>query len=226
MIIGREKEKEILRRLFQSKKSEFLALYGRRRVGKTFLITEFFKDKGIFFEVTGLPNATTDEDLMNFHREFCALFKKENKEEPPKDWSEAFYRLQMMLKEFSKTSKIIIFFDEMPWLASNRSNFLSALDYFWNRHASRMGNILLIVCGSAASWMIHNVIHNKGGLYGRLSAQIRLLPFKLAEVELFLKQENIDLSRKQICELYLVTGGVPKYLSHLPRGNSAAQLME
>jgi hypothetical protein len=225
MIIGREKEQETLRRLYTSKRSEFLALYGRRRIGKTFLITEYFKNKGIFFEVTGLPEATPEEDLVNFHREFCALFKKENTEVPPADWSEAFYRLQNMLETFPKSSKIVIFFDEMPWLANKRSNFLSALDYFWNRHASRMNNILLIVCGSAASWMIHNVINNKGGLHGRLSAQIRLLPFKLSELEEFLKHERIELTRKQICELYMVTGGVPKYLSHLPRGNSAAQLI-
>ena len=225
MIIGREEEKKILQTLYTSKKAEFLAVYGRRRIGKTYLITEYFKDKGIFFDVTGAPDASLSEQLINFHREYCALFKKEDSELPPKDWSEAFYRLQITLKEYSCASKIIIFFDEMPRLAHKGSRFLTAMDYFWNRHASRMSNVLLIVCGSAASWMIHNIINNKGGLYGRLSAHIRLKPFKLAEVEKYLYSQQVDLNRKQICQLYMVTGGVPKYLSHLRRGNSAAQLI-
>lgn len=225
MIIGREEEQRILEKLYNSKKAEFLAVYGRRRIGKTYLITEYFKDKGIFFEMTGSPNATLSEHLLNFHREFCALFKKEDNQLPPKNWSEAFHRLEGILKEYANTSKIILFFDEMPWLAHKRSKFLAALDYFWNRHASRMPNVLLIVCGSAASWMIHTIINSKGGLYGRLSAYIRLLPFRLAEVEQYLHAQHIDLDRKQICELYMVTGGVPKYLSHLQRGNSARQLI-
>ncbi len=224
MIIGREEEKKILQRLYASTRAEFLAVYGRRRIGKTYLITEFFKDKGIFFEITGFPKATRAEQLLNFHREFCALFKKEDGGVPPKDWSEAFHRLQLVLKDYGAT-KIILFFDEMPWLAHKGSNFLGALDYFWNRHASRMPNVFLVVCGSAASWMIHHVLNSKGGLYGRLSAHIRLRPFKLAEVEKYLHAQHIDLNRKQICELYMVAGGVPKYLSHLERGNSAAQLI-
>ena len=226
MIIGRETELKILRKLYTSKKAEFLAVYGRRRIGKTYLITEYFKDKGIFFEVTGSPNASSSEHLLNFHREFCALFKKEDTQAQPKDWSEAFFRLQNILKEYSHVPKITIFFDEMPWLSGKGSKFLSALDYFWNRHASRMPNVLLIVCGSAASWMIHNVIHNKGGLYGRLSAKMNLRPFQLKEVEEYLQAQNIQLSRKQICQLYMVTGGVPKYLSLLERGNSATQLIQ
>ena len=196
-----------------------MAVYGRRRIGKTYLITEYFKDKGIFFEITGSPQASTSEHLLNFHREFCALFKKEDSEMPPKDWAEAFYRLQKILEEYRSASKIILFFDEMPWLATK---FLAALDYFWNRHASRMPNVLLIVCGSSASWMIHHVIDSKGGLEGR---QIQLMPFKLFEVEKYLQAQSIDLNRRQICELYMVTGGVTKYLSHLQRGNSAAQLI-
>ena len=225
MIIGRTNEKLILQKLYTSKNAEFLAIYGRRRIGKTYLVSQFFKDKGIYLEITGSPNATTAEQLLNFHREFTALFKREDDQSPPQDWSEAFYRLQQTLVGYSSAEKIILFFDEMPWLCEKDSTFLSALDYFWNRHASRMPNVLLIVCGSAASWMIHHVINNKGGLYGRLSAQIGLKPFTLSEVEQYLQSQSIALSRKQICELYMVTGGVPKYLAHLPRGSSSAQLI-
>ena len=225
MIIGRTNEKLILLKLYTSKNAEFIAIYGRRRIGKTYLVSQFFKDKGIYLEITGSPNVTTAEQLLNFHREFTALFKREDDQSPPKDWSEAFYRLQQTLDEYSSAEKIILFFDEMPWLCEKDSTFLSALDYFWNRHASRMPNVLLIVCGSAASWMIHHIINNKGGLYGRLSAQIGLKPFTLSEVEQYLQAQGITLNRKQICELYMVTGGVPKYLAHLPRGNSSAQLI-
>ncbi len=220
-LIGREAEIEVLDRLFQSENAEFLAIYGRRRVGKTFLVTQHFKDRGIFFEITGAPNATTKEQLLNFHDEFCALFKREKK--PPKTWAEAFGRLRDAIKEISPSKKVILFFDELPWLASTRSRFLQALDYNWNRHFSRMPNVLLIVCGSSAFWMVSQIINNKGGLYGRLSAHLRISPFSLSTTEKYLQSRGIQLPQAQICEIYMITGGVPKYLSYLEPGQSAAQ---
>src|SRR5476651_86287 len=166
-IIGRQEEIKLLEKLYLSKQAEFLAIYGRRRIGKTFLVTEYFRDKGIFFEITGSAMATTKEQLLRFHHEFCGLFKRTGKLKPPKNWQEAFYRLKDAISEIQSTQKIVLFFDELPWLASPKSKFLSALDYFWNRHLSRMPNVLLIVSGSSASWMIHQVLNNKGGLYGR-----------------------------------------------------------
>ncbi len=225
-IIGREEEIELLDRLYSSKQAEFLAVYGRRRIGKTFLITEFFEGKGVFFEITGSATATTREQLLRFHRELCGLFKKEKKSKPPKNWEEAFVQLKKELDQLKVKQKIVLFFDELPWLASPNSKFLSALDYFWNRHLSRMDNILLIVSGSSASWMIHQVLNDKGGLYGRLSAHLRLRPFNLHEVEQFLISKGIQLSRKQICEIYMITGGVPKYLSYLKPGYSFAQQIQ
>lgn len=225
-IIGRVEEQELLQKLYDSKQAEFLAVYGRRRIGKTFLITEFFQDKGIFFEMTGSATASTKEQLLRFHHEFCGLFKKEKKLKAPKNWEEAFFRLNEALSEVQSAQKIVLFFDEVPWLASPKSQFLSALDYYWNRHFSRMPNILLIVSGSSAAWMIHHVLNDKGGLYGRLSAHLRLRPFSLQEVEQFLRMKGIHLPRKQICEIYMVTGGVPKYLSFLKAGTSAAQCIQ
>jgi uncharacterized protein len=222
-ILGREEEIKLLERLYQSETAEFLAIYGRRRVGKTYLITEFFRDKGIFFEVTGSATSTTKEQLLRFHHEFCGLFKKEGKLKPPKNWQEAFFRLKDALVELKDHRKIVLFFDELPWLASPKSGFLSALDYGWNRHFSRMSNVLLIVSGSSASWMIHEVLNARGGLYGRLSAHIRLRPFNLSETEQFFRSRGIHLTRKQICEVYMVTGGIPKYLSFFQPANSAAQ---
>ncbi len=225
-IIGRNEEKQLLQRLYESKQAEFLAIYGRRRIGKTYLITEFFQDKGIFFEITGSSTATTKEQLLRFHHEFCGLFKKEGKIRPPKNWQEAFFRLKEVIEEIQDHQKIILFFDELPWLASRKSKFLSALDYFWNRHFSRMPQVLLIVSGSSASWMIHQVLNNKGGLYGRLSAHLRLRPFTLSEVEQFLQSKGIQLTRKQICEIYMVTGGVPKYLSFIKPATSSRQCIQ
>lgn len=222
-IVAREEEKQLLNRIFHSSNPEFLAVYGRRRVGKTFLIRNFFRNKGFFFEITGSIHTTTRVQLDNFHAEYSALFDEEKDSNPPKTWREAFRRLKKSLETIKSNQKIILFFDELPWLASPRSGFLSALDYFWNRHLSDMPNVLLIVSGSAASWMIKNVINNTGGLYGRLSAQLRLLPFTLAESKEYLEHRGISLSLKQVTEIYMVTGGVPKYLSYLEPGLSSTQ---
>jgi AAA+ ATPase superfamily predicted ATPase len=220
-LVGRLAEKKLLNKLFNSKNAEFLAMYGRRRVGKTFLVREFFKNKGIYFEITGSFNAKKEEQLQNFHIEYCALFNTNAK--TPKNWAEAFQRLKKKILKIKETQKIIVFLDELPWLADSKSDFLAALDYAWNRHFSSISNLLLIVAGSAASWMITNLINNTGGLYGRLSAYLRLLPFNLSETEEYLLSKKIELPRKQICEIYMVTGGIPKYLSYLEPGSSAAQ---
>ena len=224
-IIGRKKETAILEKLYKSRNAEFLAVYGRRRIGKTFLITEFFKDSSVYFEVTGSKQANKAEQLTNFYREFVALFKPEAEYGVPKNWSEAFHQLKEAIAAINSSQKILLFFDELPWLASPKSGFLQALDYFWNRHASRMPNVFLIICGSAASWMIKKVIYNRGGLYGRLSAEMRLQPFSLSEVEEFFRSRRITLSRKQIVEVYMVTGGVPKYLTYVESGKSSAQII-
>jgi len=222
IIVGREKEKKVLDQLYDSRQPEFLAVYGRRRIGKTFLIRNFFKDRGFFFEITGSALATPKEQLSRFQRELSALFQTEGAGLDCKDWSEALHHLQVFLKKIPKTQKVTIFFDELPWLCKH-SDFLSALEYCWNRHLSEMSNILLIVCGSAAHWMLHNIVNNRGGLYGRLTGQMNLAPFSLFEVENYLFANGIQLPRKQICELYMTTGGVAKYLSYVKPGFSAAQ---
>jgi len=222
---GREREKKQLQELYDSGKAEFMAIYGRRRVGKTFLVSEFFKDKGIYFEITGSKKAPKSEQISNFYREFTALFPEENRGEKPKDWGDALNRLQLALQKLPETQKIVLFFDELPWLAAPRSGFLPALDYFWNRHISRMNNVKLIVCGSAASWMIRHVVDDKGGLYGRLSAQMRLEPFTLSEVEHLLLARGVKLDRKQLITLYMAIGGIPKYLNFVKPGLSAVQMI-
>lgn len=221
---GREQEKKQLQELYDSGKPEFLAIYGRRRVGKTYLVSEFFKEKGVYFEITGSKKAPKSEQLSNFYREFTALFPEEDTGEKPKEWGEALHLLQLAIQKIPQSQKVVLFFDELPWLAAPRSGFLRALDYFWNRHISRMKNVKLIVCGSAAAWMIHHVINDKGGLYGRLSAQMRLEPFTLTEVENLLFAKGVRLDRKQLITLYMVIGGIPKYLNFVKHGQSVAQM--
>lgn len=222
LIIGRQKELTILDRLWRSPKAEFLAMYGRRRVGKTFLIHQFFKDKGIYFEITGSHGTSKKEQLKNFSRALRDLFGHSYNFQ---EWSDAFDVLYQQIQRIDPSKKFIFFIDELPWLASPKSGFLPALDHLWNRYLSRMPNVLLIVCGSAAHWMIKKIIQDKGGLHNRLSEQIKLEPFTLAEAELFIKAQNIEFDRKQLTELYMAVGGVAKYLSDLPQGKSVPQII-
>jgi len=222
MIIGREREQATLKKLLYSEKAEFLAIYGRRRIGKTFLIHEFFKDKGLYFEITGSNKASKKEQLKNFARELRTLSPVSSTFE---DWTDAFDALLKEIKLRDPSQKFIFFIDELPWLASPKSGFLSALDYFWNRHLSRLSNVLVIVCGSAAHWMIKKVVNDKGGLHNRLSACIRLEPFTLRETESYLAAQGIEFKRKQLVELYMAFGGVAKYLTSLPKGKSVAQIV-
>ena len=209
-VFARAKELKLLEDLYQSKKPEFLAIYGRRRVGKTFLIREFFRDKGLYFALTGVKGATVKKQLKNFTEEFKRVFGKPKGFKSPKTWFDAFAELRKAIEAVKGRERIIIFFDELPWLATARSEFLQDLDHFWNRYMSEDNRVILVVCGSAASWMIKKIIRNKGGLYGRLTAEIRLLPFDLQETEEFLKARGIDLKRKAIADLYMAIGGIPK----------------
>jgi len=223
-IIGRRREKEVLERLFGSNEPEFLAIYGRRRVGKTFLVSEYFKGRCPLFELTGEKDATLAEQLHNFTFAFRTNFPEV---EIPRirSWREAFQLLATTIDSKLSRQRVVLFFDELPWLTSRRSKFLTALDHFWNAWGNRR-NLVLIVCGSAASWMISKLLHSKGGLYNRVTAQIRLLPFSLPEVETYLKHRSVNLGRKDIVELTMCLGGIPHYLRDVRRGESVAQTVD
>lgn len=222
---GRQKEIKILEEINRSEEAELLTIYGRRRVGKTYLISQFFKDKGLYFELTGTKDASMQEQLINFAGEMSRVFYQGERSPAAGNWTEAFTQLKNELEKRQEAQKIILFFDELPWLATPKSGFLQALEHLWNRHLSRKKNIVLIICGSLASWMIENVIHNKGGLHGRVTQKIRLLPFNLLETEEFLKAHHIHFDRKQLVELYMAMGGIPQYLKYVKRGKSVAQII-
>lgn len=224
--VGREKQLKILETLFKSEEAQFLAIYGRRRVGKTFLISHFFSDKGVYFELTGIKNANKEAQLLNFAEEFADCFFKGMSQKAPDSWQQAFTQLRREIEKVDPNQKVIIFFDELPWLASKRSGFLSALDHLWNRYLSRYSNVILIVCGSATAWILKKIINDRGGFYGRLTAEINLKPYTLVETENYFKARGVDLERKQIIELYLAFGGVPKYLNFVERGKSPAQVIQ
>ena len=225
-IIGRIKEKQILTDLYASKKAEFIAVYGRRRVGKTFLIREFFKKKSnYFFEFTGQRNASIKSQLDNFYDVICTNFSLVVPIKKPVTWNEAFKTFTLLIEQQFFKKKVIIFLDELPWLASKRSGLIEALDYFWNRKWSQMKSIKLIVCGSAAAWMIEKLINAKGGLYNRLTSIIRLKPFSIFEIKKYIEHKNIKLPNSQLVELYMAIGGVPYYFDHVKKGQSATQII-
>lgn len=227
-MIGRSQEIEVLKDALASNRPEFIVVYGRRRVGKTFLIKEFFDDTFSFY-ATGVQNLNTKQELRVFKE---ALAKYGDREKTvPKDWFEAFSRLEEVLKKETvhreyKSGKRVVFLDELPWMDTPRSEFKSALDYFWNSWASSQKDLVLIVCGSATSWIMDNIVKDTGGFYNRITKQIHLLPFSLKEAEELLESNKMRLSRKQIVEAYMVFGGIPYYLNYLKPGYSVAQNIE
>ncbi len=221
-LIGRTKEREIIRELLESRRSEFLAIYGRRRIGKTFLIDQSCGSNPIF-TLTGLHHAPLKEQLQNFTLSFQRQTKQFTTQ--PANWLEAFQVLIQYLEGIKTDEKKVIFIDELPWLSTPKSNFLGSLEHFWNAWASKKSDILLIICGSAASWMIENIVRNKGGLHNRITQSIALKPFNLQESELLLRKNGIGLTRYQIAQLYMITGGVPYYLMAVKKGKSLDQIV-
>ncbi len=226
-IIGRSEEIVTLTEILNSTQAEFLAIYGRRRIGKTFLIREFFsKQKStFFFDCYGQKNAKPQEQIQNFCHQMRTLFKFKYNILTPNNWKDVFHLFAQFLEE-RKEKKIVIFIDELPWFSSPKSNFLQTLDFFWNQSWSKNSKIKLIVCGSAASWMSDHLIQAKGGLHNRLTRQIRLQPFSFKEICEFSKSKKLKLNTKELLSLFMTFGGIPYYWSLMKKGKSAAQLID
>ena len=219
-IIGRHNEQYALQQYFESEKPEFVAVYGRRRVGKTFLIKEYFK-KSFSFYISGLANASKEEQLENFNANLT--FYGNIPYPKVKNWIDAFRQLIHLLEHRTKRGKKVVFIDELPWFDTPRSGFIMGLEYFWNSWASACPDILLIVCGSATSWMMNKLIKNHGGLHHRVTQRMPLEPFNLAECEAFFNHKKIVLNRKSMVESYMIFGGIPFYLNMFEKGLSLAQ---
>ena len=214
IIIGREYEQHILQNICEEKEARLVAIYGRRRVGKTYLVKQFFNEKFDFF-FTGSFEAPMKAQLALFSD---ALYKYSGKKWPtPKDWFEAFRQLWDYLSSIKK-ERIVVFLDELPWMDTPKSKFITAFGYFWNSWASTRNGLTMIICGSATSWMLDKIIGDPGGLYGRVFRTIYVAPFNLHEVEQFLIQrKGIIWNRYQILELYMIMGGIPYYLDMLEK---------
>ncbi|HMQ48765.1 MAG TPA: ATP-binding protein [Saprospiraceae bacterium] len=220
-LIGREKEVALLEKLLHTEESELVSVIGRRRVGKTFLIQHVYHQQ-LAFEITGIQHASLKEQLENFSIALQLFAKTTLPVETPKSWLDAFRLLILYLEQLNASEKKVVFFDEMPWLSTHRSGFLKAFGFFWNSWAVK-NNVIVVICGSAASWMIRKVVHNKGGLFNRITKRIYLFPFTLYETELYLRHKGIKFNRHQITALYMVLGGIPHYLKEVQNGESVAQ---
>ena len=219
MLVGRTKEKELLKGLVTSSTSQFVAVYGRRRVGKTFLVRESFQYH-FTFQHSGIYNGNRQEQLFAF----ASSLRDAGLKNPtvPENWMEAFELLKDLIRN-SQEQKKVIFIDELSWMDTPKSKLIMALESFWNGWASGRRDIVLIICSSVTSWMINKVIHNKGGLYHRLTDRIYLEPFTLRECEEYSVTMKLAMTRYQILEAYMIFGGVPYYWSHLKKEFSLSQ---
>lgn len=228
-IIGRKKETEELMRLFRKKQSQLVAVYGRRRVGKTFLVRELFKEHFTFYHTGISPLELEGSNLLEaqleaFHSSLIRYGAKTTSR--PKKWMEAFDCLTALLEKQDKSKRMVVFIDEMPWMDTPRSGFVTAFEHFWNGWGAGQDNLMLIVCGSATSWIQDNLVNSYGGLYDRVNAEIQLSPFTLHETEQLLKSQEVTLSRYDILQLYMAVGGIPMYLSYVQPGLSLAQIID
>lgn len=218
---GRTAEIAILKEALASNESEMISIIGRRRVGKTYLVRTIY-DKHLDFELFGIQHAQGNEQLRNFYQRLREYFPTTNVKSPPKDWLDAFFMLSEHLDKKGKKIKKVVFFDEVPWMATHKSGFLRGLSYFWNSWAVRK-NVVVVLCGSAAFWMIQKVLRNKGGLHNRVTKRIRLQPFTLSETKQYLESRGVFFDHYQLLQLYMVMGGIPHYLKEIKNGRSAAQ---
>jgi len=218
-IIGRKREQQILQEAYDSNNSEFIAVCGRRRVGKTFLIKEYFENE-IVFQIAGIHKGSMAKQIKVFYQELQLCGVEADSE--PKDWLDIFFLLRKYLQGLDVPRKVVIL-DELPWMDTPRSGFISALEHFWNSWATGRHDIILIVCGSATSWMMDKVIDDHGGLHNRLTRSIFLPPFNLHDTEKFLKKKGFHLSYYEVAECYMIMGGTPYYLDMLDTSLSLSQ---
>ena len=223
-IIGRKREIEELERFYQSDRPEFVAVYGRRRVGKTFLIKQALKDK-FTFQHTGVSPVDQEDEKNRMKTQLESFYYSMLNHglegfKQPKSWMEAFFQLTQLLQKLDNGQRMVIFIDELPWMDTPRSRFLPAFESFWNGWCNGHDNVMLVVCGSATSWMLSNLSRSRGGLYGRVTDEIKLSPFTLKECEEYFEHENIELSRYDIVQSHMVFGGIPYYLSYFRKGYS------
>ncbi len=217
-MVGRQEEIKKIQQLLSSNKAQFLAVTGRRRVGKTFLVDSTLRAH-YCFSMTGIQNGDTATQLVNFSVKL-AEYKGDATVQTPRNWQEAFLHLKNYLKTLDSTKKQVVFIDELPWVNAPRSGFVQLLAHFWNDYLSKEPHFLLVICGSATSWISKNIINDPGGLHNRVTEIIHLRPFTIAETKSFLANNGLSLSNLELAKTYMALGGVPFYLETLRKGES------
>jgi predicted AAA+ superfamily ATPase len=215
LIVGRKEESLLLEKYYESANSEFIVVYGRRRVGKTFLIKNYFKDS-FFLSVTGSKNQKKSVQINGFLKSFGSSNKLS-------DWSDAFFELRTKILNSDDTSKKVIFFDEISWFSTNKSYFLPSFEHFWNDFCSTRDDICLIVCGSESAWINKNIFNNRGGFHNRVTGKIHMKPFTLDETFEYIKHKKITVSELDALNAYMVLGGVPYYYNFMDKNLSLSQ---
>ncbi len=224
-VVGRYREKELLKGALMSSRSELIAVYGRRRIGKTFLIREFY-EKEIVYSVTGFSEGNRSVQIKNFMTKLNS-FTDEFKNEKPKDWIDSFVLLKKYISGLRKAKgKKVIFIDEFPWIATDKSGFLSAFENFWNDYCSARTDLIVVVCGSAASYMVKKIVKNNKGLSKRITQTINLKPFSLREVRDFFNAKNMTFLDYELLKIYMSLGGIPEYLEQVQKGESAVSTID
>jgi len=226
-ILGRVLEKNRLTDTLNSHRSELVAVYGRRRIGKTYLIREFFSER-IIFSFTGLSDESKSKQIKNFVLKLHEYTESKFKNEPlPTDWLEAFSLLKRYLKTIKETKKKkVLFIDEFPWIDSQKSGFLSAFENFWNDYCTTRSDLIVVICGSAASYMVKKIIRNVKGLSKRITQTIKLMPFTLKETKEFLRYKGVKMEEYELLKLYMSIGGVAEYLEHVNAGESVVATID
>ncbi len=223
-MIGRKAQHKIIQDTLTANKSAFVAFTGRRRVGKTYLIDQAY-GHAICLRFTGIQNANTKTQIINVAQKIIEK-SGNNVFVMPKNWQEVFIMLRNYLKTLSKNKKQVIFIDELPWVCTPKSGFLQLLAHLWNDYLSKEKHFILVICGSATSWITQKVFNDKGGLHNRVTQIIHLQPFTLAECKLFFESKKINLTNKAITDLYMTMGGNPFYLENVKKGESANKAIE
>ena len=224
MIVGRKEELAKLEWAYQAPKAQLITIYGRYRIGKTFLIEEFFKSKPCtYMYVSGIQGSDIKRQLYEFSQALSRTFFKGGSVKTPSNWLEAFEELTNQLEQHSSKERVVIFLDELPWLNTSKSNLLQEIASFWNSRWSKDPRFTLVVCGSSASWMLQKIIFNKGGLHNRTTLELNLKPFNLSETKDYLESKGARLNNKQVLSLYMAIGGIPYYLDYVRPGLSAQQ---
>ncbi|MBK8393260.1 MAG: ATP-binding protein [Saprospiraceae bacterium] len=219
-MVGRSTQQLQIKKILKANRAAFVAITGRRRVGKTYLIEEAF-GKSISFRVTGIQNGDILTQISNFTQKI-AEYSQIPIVTIPSNWQEAFLLLKSYLKRLSKTRKHVLFFDELPWMNTHKSGFVQLFAHLWNDYLSKEKHFVLVICGSATSWIIKNIENDKGGFHNRITHSIHLKPFTLSETKEFLLSKKVSITDNAIAELYMALGGIPFYLEQIERGESVS----